>query len=208
VTDTDVALLAAEADYIAELIDRGILPAGARREPTSQELRAGVRFAELDRIVVDAAALIVRATIPVRDHLLAHLDTAVRLLLHVDDGPYAVVAVLTDLTAADVPGLVPLVDAAVADIVDQLTATARAGADEAIGEATRQGVKATAIGPVDVNTDEVRDAATAHAGRIVNGAITRLLESATEGASRAAGQPGTAVLEAAVEAATETNGKL
>ena len=66
----EVELLAAEVNLLEELIARGILPVGARRAPTAPELRAGVRFAELDRIVNDSAALVSRKADRIRDHVL------------------------------------------------------------------------------------------------------------------------------------------
>ena len=74
----ELALLRAEVELLEELIERGILPQGARRTPTAPELRAGVRFAELDRIVNDSAALLARKADRVRDRVLGWQKGVIR----------------------------------------------------------------------------------------------------------------------------------
>lgn len=207
---TEVALLAAETDYIAELIERGILPEGARREPTTRELRAGVRFAELDRIVTQAGALIARTVGPVRDVLLAELGPMLeRIVTGADASPYDVAEALTALDTTQIPGLPAALDEAIEEIVGQLETVARAGAHEALGEALRQGVPETMLPRLpEATTAEVRAAAAAHASRVATTTVTRLLEAATEGATRAAtvgGATTTDVITAAVQAATDAS---
>lgn len=194
------AMLAAETEYLEELIRRGILPAGARREPTSRELRAGVRFAELDRIVLEATGLLTRTMRPVLELLLTELPA----VLSGARDQYAVLAALEQLRPEDVPGLSALIEETVDAMTDQLAQVAQAGAAEAISEATRQGVPARLIPAIDADTEEVRAAAAAHARRAVNAQVARALAAATEEAARAAtlGDATTAtVIDAASSAA-------
>lgn len=207
--EAGIALLSAEADYVAELVARGILPPGARREPSAAELRSGCRFAALDRIVEDATGLLVRATLPVRALLLEELAGTIRHQARGSADPYAVVEALTGLTPDEVPGLEAAIAAAVVDVVDQLRAVAQAGADEALDEARRQGLDQ--LPAVDADTGEVQAAAAAHAGRLLSAAFDRLRASALEAAGRAATAPGAtieATIVAAVDAARVTDGKL
>lgn len=176
------AMLAAETEYLEELITRGILPAGARREPTSRELRAGVRFAELDRIVNDATGLLTRTMRPVLELLLEELP----VVLSGASDQYAVLAALEQLRPEDVPGLPELIDQTVEAMTAQLVAVAEQGAHEALGEAARQGVPSRLLPDVNADTEEVRAAAAAHARRAVGAQITRALAAATEEAARAA----------------------
>lgn len=180
--EAEVALLEAEAEYLAELIAAGILPEGARREPSTRELRAGVRFAELDRIVAEAAGLITRTIGPVRDQLLEELAT---YLADAPD-PYAVLARLEQLNPRDLPQLAEVLDTAAGEVADQLAAVAQAGADEALSEATRQGVPDHLLPAVDATTEEVQAAAAAHAQRVTMAPVTRAAAVAAEAAQRAA----------------------
>lgn len=197
--EVEVALLAAEAEYLTELIDRGILPPDARREPTPGELRSGVRFAELDRIVVQAAALVMRDIAPVRDDLLTQLE---QTLTAADLTPYGVVSALTRLGVDDFD-LGDLEDT----IAAQLTTVAQHGADEALAEATRQGFPSHMLPAVDAATDETTAAAAAHAARIATATVDRVVAPALEAAQRAAttGAPTTDVVAQAVTAAREAS---
>lgn len=206
--DVEVALLAAEADYIAELIDRGILPPGARREPTSRELRAGVRFAELDRLVVQTAALVMRDLEPVRALLLDELGPMLAGMIPADASPYDVVETLTALDTAQVPDLMDTLEEAVEAGAAQLEQVAQAGADEALSEASRQGIPTNRLPDVDAVTDEARAAAAAHSSRAATAHIDRVLAAATEGAARAATLPGATVastVDAAIAAGRESS---
>lgn len=187
-------MLAAEAEYLEELITRGILPVGARREPTSRELRAGVRFAELDRIVTEAVGLLTRTAGPIREALLEQLGPMLATMIDADASPYDVVETLTALDLGQVPGLMDVLEEAADAMVDQLVAVAGQGATEALSEATRQGVPASLIPEVlDVDDTEVRAAAAAHAGRIATTTTQRVIDAATEGAARAATLPNATV---------------
>lgn len=202
--EVDLALLAAETEYHAELVTRGILPEGARREPTTGELRAGVRFAELDRIVAEAVGLITRTVGPVREQLLAELA---EYLADAPD-PYAVLARLEQLNPRDLPQLAGVLDNAVGELADQLAAVAQAGADEALSEAVRQGVPDRLIPPVDAATAEVETAAAAHAERVAMAPVTRAVAVAAEAAQRAATTMDATVMgvvNAAIAAATEAS---
>lgn len=180
--EVDLALLAAETEYHAELVTRGILPEGARREPTTGELRAGVRFAELDRIVTEAVGLITRTVGPVRDQLIEELAA---YLADAPD-PYAVLTRLEQLNPRDLPHLAEVLDNVTVELADQLAAVAQAGADEALSEAVRQGVPERLIPAVDATTTEVEAAAAAHAERVAMAPVTRTIAVAAEAAQRAA----------------------
>lgn len=207
--EAEVDTLTAEADYRAELIDRGIMPADARREPTVGELRSGCRFAELERIVDDATGLLVRTTLPVRVLFLEELADTIRHQLPVGATPYAVAQVLAELTPEEVPGLEAAIATAIREVTEQLRAVAQAGADEALAEARRQGLKRLPV--VDADTGEVQAAGDAAALRLVTAAVDRLRTSALEAAGRAATAQGATidtVTAAAVDAARVTDEKL
>lgn len=202
--EVDLALLAAETEYHAELISRGILPEGARREPTTQELRAGVRFAELDRIVAEAVGLITRTVGPVREQLLEDLAA---YLAEAPD-PYAVLTRLEQLNPRDLPQLAGVLDNVTGELADQLAAVAQAGADEALSEAVRQGVPERLIPPVDAVTSEVQAASEAHAERVAMAPVTRAVAVAAEAAQRAAvalDASVVSVVNAAIAAAAEAS---
>lgn len=182
ILEAETALLAAQAEYLAELIAAGILPEGARREPTARELRAGVRFAELDRIVTEAVGLITRTIGPVRDQL---VDELAAYLADAPD-PYAVLARLEQLNPRDLPQLAEVLDSTATEVADQLAAVAQAGADEALSEATRQGVPEHLLPTVDATTEEVQAAAAAHAQRVTMAPVTRAIAVGAEAAQRAA----------------------
>lgn len=184
----EVALLAAEVDLVEDLVKRGILPEGARRVPTPGELRSGVRFADLDRIVVEAAEVMGRRVDAVRDAVLAAL-AAVEA-----DGVWGFVEALTALadptSGVTLDDVAAVVAAVAADLVDDLEGVARAGAAEVVAEARRQRVTVRAG---DVVTDPVRSALVAHAGRVAAAPVERLLTVAVEAAQRAASLGGASV---------------
>lgn len=203
----ELALLEAEVNLLEELIRAGIMPEGARRQPTAHELRAGVRFAELDRLVLEAAALIGRKVDRVRDHVLDGLALELADAFGEPD-PYAVLARLDefrDPTSGRVlPGLRELIDDVSTEVRDDLLATARAGAAEALDEGRRQGLPDRLIPDVDPIDPEVEAAATAHAQRAAKAPAERLLAVAAEAGARAAtaaGATGGDVLSAALDAA-------
>lgn len=204
--ELDVALLAAEVDLLEELIARGILPPNARRTPTERELRAGVRFAELDRIVNQAAMLLMRKTEDVRAEVLDGLATQLGPVLAEAD-PWAALEQLdrlTDPTRDDsIPGLRQVLDRVTRDIAGDLTATAHAAADEAIEEGRRQGIPDHLI-EAPVLDDAVDQAAQAHARRVATMPATKLLDAAAEAGARAAtaaGATGASVAAAALDGA-------
>lgn len=201
----EVSLLEAEVDLMARLIAAGILPEGARRTPTARELRAGVRFAELDRIVTDAAALIARKADRVRTHVLDGLAEQLAGVAATD--PWAAVEELRRLTdptsGATLPGLRQLIDEVAADVKGDLIRTAHAGAAEALDEARRQGIPDTLIGDVALG-DTVEAAAGAQAATVAQAPATRLLDVAAQAGARAAtaaGATGYDVLGAALDGA-------
>lgn len=206
----EVALLTAEVKLLEDLIAAGIMPKGARRQPTAGELRAGVRFAELDRIVVQAAGLIVRHTDRVRDHV---LDGLVADLGQAGADPWEALAQLDAYrdpsSGVTIPGLAGVVDDTAATIADDLTGVAYQGAAEAMGEAARQGIPDAALPTLDAAANPAtRAAAQAHAARIAQAPATRLLNVAAEAGQRAAtvaGATGATVLEAALNAAELTD---
>lgn len=188
--DLEVALLEAEVDLLTRMADAGIVPPGARRQPTAGELRAGVLFAELDRIVDDAARVIadhadtVRAT--TLDALAEYLAPAMA-----EEDPYAVVRALMALkdptTGTTLPGLSAVVDDAAAAIEETITATAHAGAAQVVDEAVRQGIPADlAPRAPSVLPAEVRQAGTTAARRVALAPLDRLLGAAIEAGTRAA----------------------
>lgn len=210
----EVALLAAEVNLLEELIAAGILPEGARRQPSAQELRAGVRFAELDRIVNDAAALLARKVERVRD---TTLDGLAELLVDAfnEPDPYAILArldALTDPTSgAALPGLRDVVDEVAGELRDDLYDTGRAGAREALDEARRQGIPDGLLPDVD-DLDAIAPAldtaATTHAQRVAKAPAERLLTVAAEAGQRAAtvqGATGGDVAAAALDAAEQAS---
>lgn len=208
----EVALLEAEVGLLDELVRRGIMPADARRTPTVPEIRAGVHFGELERIVDQAAANLFRHTDPVRTHVLDALATALTDVANEPDPWQAFkrLEALTDPTRPDaIPGLNKIVDQAAANIRADLLTTAAAGADQAIAEAQRQGMPDRLIPPIDAAAaPEVTAAADAYAGRVARTPATRLLEVAASAASQAAaanGATGLSVLGAALDAAEQAS---
>lgn len=202
----EVALLEAEVDLMARLITAGIIPPGARREPTGPELRAGVRFAELDRIVNDTAALVVRRTQQVRDHVLDGLAGQLAGAFEAD--PWEAFAVLDELADPTSPrqldGLRTRVAEVAAEVEADLIAAAQAGHGEALDEARRQGIPDVFLPTTALDTDAVTTAARAHAQRVAKEPASRLLKVAAEAAQRAAtvtGATGADVLTAALDAA-------
>jgi hypothetical protein len=209
--DVEVALLAAEVEFLEQLVAAGILPPGARRAPTAPELRAGVRFAELDRIVNEAAGLLSRKVDRVRDHVLDGLAEQLADVAAETD-PWAALerlAELTDPTRPDtIPGLRAVVDKVAADLAADLEAVAVAGHAEALDEARRQGVPDSLIGDVPAVDDAVTAAARANAARVAQHPAIRLLDVAAQAGSVAATGPGATgltVLEAALDAAEQTS---
>lgn len=207
----ELALLRAEVDLLEQLIAAGIMPEGARRTPTAPELRAGVRFAELDRIVLEAAALIARKADRVRDAVLDGIAERLANAFNEPD-PYVVLAQLDELvdptTGAVLPGLRDVVDEVAAEVRGDLLATASAGASEALDEGRRQGIPDRLIGDVEAVDVEVEAAATAHAQRVAKAPAERLLTVAAEAAQRAAttaGATGGDVLSAALDAAEQAS---
>lgn len=206
----EVALLEAEVDLLQRLIVDGIIPPNARRQPTAVELRAGVRFAALDRIVVQAAGLIVRRTDVVRN---AVLDGLAERLATTGADPWEALADLDALrdptSGITIPGLRDLVTETADLITDDLIEVAGQGAAEAIGEATRQGIPDAALPTLDATANPAaRAAAQAHAARIAQAPATRLLNVAAEAAQRAAttaGATGLDVVTAALDAAELTD---
>ena len=210
----EVALLAAEVNLLEELIAAGILPEGARRQPSAQELRAGVRFAELDRIVNDAAALLARKVERVRD---TTLDGLAELLVDAfnEPDPYAILArldALTDPTSgAALPGLRDVVDEVAGELRDDLYDTGRAGAREALDEARRQGIPDGLLPDVDdldAMAPALDTAAATHAQRVAKAPAERLLTVAAEAGQRAAtvqGATGGDVAAAALDAAEQAS---
>lgn len=210
----ELALLAAEVELLEELIAKGILPPGARRTPTAPELRAGVRFAELDRIVNDAAALITRKADRVRDHVLDGLAENLAGTLAQPD-PWAALedlARLTDPTdPAAIAGLADTLRVVEDEIAADLTATARAGYAEALDEGRRQGLPDRLLPTAgDAATDNVQAAARAHAKAVAQTPATRLLDVAAKAGANAATIPGAtggSVVEAALDAAEQASRK-
>ena len=210
----EVALLAAEVELLEELIGKGILPEGARRTPTGPEIRAGVRFAELDRIVNDAALLLVRHADRVRDRLLDGLAEQLAGTIGTADPWQALddLARLTDPTnPAAIEGLADVIRDVEAQVAGDLEAVARAGHAEAVDEARRQGLPDRLL-PVDVDPvdDTVRAAARAQAAQVAQKPATRLLDVAAQAgaqAATAAGATGATVVEAALNAAEDASRK-
>ncbi|MEG1971444.1 MAG: hypothetical protein RR101_15135, partial [Burkholderiaceae bacterium] len=207
------ALLAAaidtEAAIIATLIERRIVPAGARRMPHPHELRAGTRFAELDRIVVDAAALVSRRVDPVREFILDALADVLAASLNAPD-PWQAVEALADWTdptnAATIPGLTDLLDSTRAQVTTDLVNAARAAYDEAATEPVRQGVPGPPVN--GFNAAAVRPAAEAHARQAARAPVDRLLDVAAQAGTNAAtlpGATGASVVEAALDAAEQAS---
>lgn len=210
--ELEVALLEAEADLLEQLIAAGIMPPGARRAPTDHELRAGVRFAQLDRIVTEAAGLIARKAERVREHVLDGLAEQLAGILTETD-PYAALEELDRLTnpaTPDVlPGLTRAIEEATEEIRADLITTARRGAEEALEEARRQGIPDRLL-PVDLDPvdERLESAAAAHAARVAKAPAERLLNVAAEAGGRAAtlpGATGATVLEGALAGAEEAS---
>lgn len=204
----EVALLEAEVALMSRLVDDKIIPPDARREPTPVELRAAVKFAELDRIVNDAAALLLRHTEAVRDHTLDGLAMGLTEIAGEPDPWRALETLerLTDPTRPDtIPGLAAVVEEVTEAIKADLIRTAQAGADEAIAEARRQGIPDRLLPQLDATAlAEVESAAAAHATKVAKAPATRLLDVAAEAGARAASRPdasGGTVLEAALDGA-------
>lgn len=202
-----IALLEAEVELMQRLRDQGIIPLDARREPTAPELRAGVRFAELDRIVNNAAGLIARKADRVRDHVLDGLaDQLAGIMAQAD--PWAAVEELARLTdptnPAAIAGLADVITAVEDEVTEDLLTTARAGAAEALDEARRQGLPDRLIPDVDPVNDTLEAAARAQAANVAKAPAIRLLDVAAEAGARAAttaGATGADVIAAALDGA-------
>jgi len=208
----ELALLAAEVELLEELIAKGILPPHARRTPTGPELRAGVRFAELDRIVNDAAALLARKAERVRERVLDGLAEQLAGTLAEADPWRALeeLARLTDPTdPAAITGLADVIAGVEAEVAEDLEATARAGHAEALEEGRRQGLPDRLL-PVDDDPvdDRVRAAARAQAAQVAQQPAARLLDVAAKAGATAATRPdatGATVVEAALDAAEQAS---
>lgn len=208
----EVDLLAAELALEEDLVARGIMPAGARRQPLDHELAAGVRFAELDRIVNDAAGLLARKAERVREHVLDNLAIALAGIDPSTD-PYAALEELDRLTNPatpdTIPGLRDVLDEVTGELEEDLVATARAGYAEALEEARRQGIPDQLLPDVDELDDAAtRAAAKAHAARVAKHPAERVLNVAAEAGGRAAttaGATGATVLEGALDAAEQAS---
>lgn len=202
--ELEVSLLEAEAAFLEQLVTAGILPKGARRVPSDHELRAGVRFAELDRLVAQAAGLLLRKSEAVREHVLNGLAEQLAPLLGEAD-PWVAVEQLDRLTdpanPAALEGLEDLINRTAAELEDDLAATAAASAQEAISEARRQGIPDRLIAPP--NLDRARQAAAAHARRVAAAPARRLLDAAAMAGSSVAASAtsGAEVLAGALDGA-------
>lgn len=202
----ELALLEAEAGLVDELIRTGVMPAGARRTPTVPEIRGRVHFGELDRIVEQATARLLRHTDAVRDAVLDGLAEALARVSAEAD-PWRAFEELERITnpaaLEGVPGLAQALDDATTGIRAELLDTAQAGANEALAEAGRQGL----AGLPDVPAGEapaILAAADAHAARVARVPATRLLDVAATAAGTAAaaqGATGLSVVSAALDAA-------
>lgn len=206
----DLALLDAEVALLEELDARGIVPADARRQPTAGELRAGVRFSELDRIVEEAAQLVARKADRVRTALLDGLAEVLSPAMGEED-PYVALARLVELADPThpeaLPGLRQLIDDVSAEIEADLLEAARQGGAQVLDEATRQGLPARLLPDVDPIDDTVRAAAKAAAQRVATQPVTRLLGVALEAGQRAAQRAdasGYDVVADAIDAAEST----
>lgn len=203
--ELEVSLLEAEAQLLEELIASGILPPDARREPTAHELRAGVKFADLNRIVLSAAAELLRQTETVRAATLAGLAA-----LNMPADPYEAAQVLDALAdpsrPTSLPGLSKVIDEVARQVEDQLIATAEAGAVEAIAEAKRQGIPDDLIAIPDL--EAVQPAAATHARRVAAVPARKLLEVAAQAGGIAATRPratGSGVLSSAIQGAQDAS---
>lgn len=201
----EAALLEAEVALLAAEREAGAHVEGKRR-PFEHELRAGVRFAELDRDVVDTTGAVTRRATAVREQLLddlAELTTAA-----VDDSPLDAVArvrALADPTStAALPNARAAVDLVAADVELELTRLAERSSAELLDEARRQGL--TDLPRVELDADD-RRAIRAAARRVAEQPVTAGLAVAVEAAERLApgAQDGAEVLFGALEAVEDAS---
>lgn len=137
-TELEVALLEAEVEQLERELALGYAVPGKRR-PFPHELRAGVRFAELDRQAEELSLRLSRAALASRNAVAAQLEA-----LDLPDDPRRALAVLRQLADPSSGRVLPLVG----DLVDRLAerialnlvATAADSAGELLEEARRQGL--------------------------------------------------------------------
>lgn len=139
VSELEVALLEAEVEQLERELALGYAMPGKRR-PFAHELRAGVRFAELDRQAEELAVRLTRAAHATRATVAAQLEA-----LDLPDDPSRALAAIRELVDPQSGRHLPIVT----DVVDRLaeriavhlrTLTAEAAA-EVLAEARRQGLE-------------------------------------------------------------------
>lgn len=139
----EVALAELTVEVIALEAGQGWSFPGAARPLTDAEAAAKVRFADLDRIGADAAALIVRHVEAMRDPLVAALVADLQALSY--GTAVDVLERLVDLASPTSPaGLAigPLLEDTTRHVTTALASAHIAAADEVLAEARRQGVTA------------------------------------------------------------------
>lgn len=183
------ARLAAEtdlADLTVQVIGleaaAGLSWPGAARPLHDHELRAQVRFADLDRLGADTAALIARHADGVRQQTITALLADLRALGATDG--FAILARLQALASPAAGTALPLrgvLDQAGRDILASLVAARGSAAAGLLDEARRQGV-ASAVLPDDRTlrpTTADRQALETLARQVAEAPLTRILDVAT-----------------------------
>lgn len=180
--DAEVALLEAELDLTVELITAGYGVPG-HREPMTHEVVAGVRFAELERIVEDTYAQLARIGDRVRGEVLDRLALDLGDPDLLGDDPTTVGRRLADLadptSSAQLPGLVEdVLIPARAEAAERLDNLHRAAGQQALDEAARQGATGVELRTPAAPSPRVRQLLDDRAGDLVLNPYRRLVEVA------------------------------
>lgn len=198
--DVEVALLEAETDLLHRLTRDGRVVPG-KRAPTTAEVRAGVRFAELDRLVGDSAGRIAGIADRVRN---ATLDAVALDLGPLYGSDAAAVtgrlnALLDPMSDARLDDLKALVDEATEEAYAELVDLHQRAGAEVLGEVGRQRLPMpTGTAPAALGTAGER-ALRVQAERVTAAPVTRLITVARDAA--AAAPPGELAVDVAIEAA-------
>ena len=207
--EAHLALLELDVALLTELTAAGYAVPG-RRMPSPAEIRAHVRFAELDRLTEEAAERLAREAAKVRDAVLDGIAENLADLYSADD-PTEVTRRLNAL-------LDPMSEVTLGDDVRNAVTTAtdnayatlaelhQAGGDEAIGEARRQGAAGTRNpAPLDERT---AGAIRAQSERVATQPVARLLTVARDAAALTPTDATPAdALQAALDAAEQASTK-
>jgi hypothetical protein len=200
----DLALAEAEQDVREALVaDRRTVP-DATRDLFPHEIRAGVRFAELDDAHAETAGAIDRIAGGVRQAVLAALaiDLEART-------PAGVIRRLTDLVSPADPAYLPTVDRQVSraaqQIMERLLELAELSAHQVIAETVAQGVAPAALHPLAPLAGEALELLAAQASAVAEAPAARALRVAADAVTMLPPGDAGAVRAAAVAAAEKAS---